>query len=57
MSYTPLYGIQDMHITPPLWQEFVAPPIYVSLLFSLGGVALWYQELESRSYERDSLGE
>ena len=25
-----------MHITPPLWQELVAPPIYESHVFSLG---------------------
>ena len=26
-----------MHITPPLWQELVSPPIYESHVFSLGG--------------------
>jgi len=25
-----------MHITPPLWQELVSPPIYESHVFSLG---------------------
>ena len=39
MSYTQLNGIQGMHITPPLWQKFVAPPIHVSHVFLLGGVA------------------
>ena len=37
ISYTPLKGIQCMHITPPLWQEFVAHPIYESHVFSFGG--------------------
>jgi len=26
-----------MHINPPLWHEFVAPPIYESHVFSFGG--------------------